>query len=252
MSIKILNRPFHLIALGGCNDISTLDGHNYTYEGSIWGKLVNILMKSQCMNTIKNLDELDKISNTHKGNYINGLLTHLIDPIQNKCFNDKYFDGIDIDFSKVFFIFSYNNINLINPILKDRLTIIKYDNYTIKDKIKISNDYLIPNIADNMNINSKNIIIKNDVIKYIIEKYVITEKGVRNLNRVFQDIYMKINLLRFINIENNKIKFPYDIYKLNKIIKLPIQFPINIATNIIDIILKKNNSLPEYVQKMYI
>ena len=136
--------------------------------------------------------------------------------------------------------------------MKDRLTIIKYDNYTIKDKIKISNDYLIPNIADNMNINSKNIIIKNDVIKYIIEKYVITEKGVRNLNRVFQDIYMKINLLRFINIENNKIKFPYDIYKLNKIIKLPIQFPINITTNIIDIILKKNNSLPEYVQKMYI
>ena len=102
---KILNRPFHLVALGGCNDISVLNGHHYTYEGSIWGKLVNILMKSQCMNPIIYFDELDKISNTHKGNDINGLLTHLIDPIQNKCFNDKYFDGIDIDFQKFFLYF---------------------------------------------------------------------------------------------------------------------------------------------------
>ena len=64
---KILNKPFHLIALGGCNDASTLEGHNYTYEGSNWGKLVNILMQSQCVNPIIYFDELDKISKTSRG-----------------------------------------------------------------------------------------------------------------------------------------------------------------------------------------
>ena len=63
---------------------------------------------------------------------------------------DKYYEGIQIDFSKVFFIFSFNNINLIDPILKDRLTIIKYDSYKINDKIIIAQKYLLPSIFKNM------------------------------------------------------------------------------------------------------
>ena len=52
---KILQRPFAFIALGGATDSSFLEGHSYTYEGSSWGKIVDILMKSKCMNPVFSL-----------------------------------------------------------------------------------------------------------------------------------------------------------------------------------------------------
>ena len=80
---KVLNRPFHFISLGGCSDSSFLDGHSFTYEGSRTGKIVDILRSSQCMNPIIYFDELDKISDTSKGEEISNLLVHLTDESQN-------------------------------------------------------------------------------------------------------------------------------------------------------------------------
>jgi ATP-dependent Lon protease len=122
---KALNRPFCFYALGGATDISNLEGHSYTYEGAIWGRLVEMLMESKVMNPVIFFDELDKISKTQKGDEITGLLTHLTDYSQNDCIQDKYYCGINLDFSKSLFFFSFNDIRKINPILKDRLTIIK-------------------------------------------------------------------------------------------------------------------------------
>jgi ATP-dependent Lon protease len=94
---KALNRPFSFYALGGETDVSNLEGHSYTYEGAHWGRITEMLMESKVMNPVIFFDELDKISNSYKGNEINGLLTHLTDPSQNNIFQDKYFSGIDID-----------------------------------------------------------------------------------------------------------------------------------------------------------
>ena len=88
---KILNRPFTFIALGGATDSSFLEGHSYTYEGSNWGKIVDILIQSKCMNPVIYFDELDKVSMTPKGEEIIGILTHLTDTTQNVQFHDKYF-----------------------------------------------------------------------------------------------------------------------------------------------------------------
>ena len=88
---KAINRPFAFIALGGASDSSFFDGHSYTYEGSHWGRVVDILIESKCMNPIIYFDELDKISDTHKGDEIVHLLTHLTDPSQNSLFQDNYF-----------------------------------------------------------------------------------------------------------------------------------------------------------------
>ena len=88
---KILNRPFAFLALGGATDASFLEGHSYTYEGSTWGKIVDILIKCKCMNPLIYFDELDKISETPKGEEIAGILTHLTDTTQNDKFHDKYF-----------------------------------------------------------------------------------------------------------------------------------------------------------------
>jgi len=88
---KILNRPFAFLALGGATDSSFLEGHSYTYEGSTWGKIVDILLQSKTMNPVIYFDELDKISDTPKGEEITGILTHLTDTTQNSQFHDLRF-----------------------------------------------------------------------------------------------------------------------------------------------------------------
>ena len=120
------SRPFSFIAMGGSCNGSVLEGHSYTYVGSTWGKIVDILIDSKCMNPIIFIDELDKISKTENGKEIIGILTHLTDATQNDEFADKYFAGIKFDLSKVLFIFSYNDYNLLDPILADRIHRVKF------------------------------------------------------------------------------------------------------------------------------
>ena len=115
-------RPFAFIALGGSSNGSTLEGHNYTYVGSTYGRIVDILMETKCMNPIIYIDELDKISKTEHGKEIVGILTHLTDTTQNDTWCDKYFSGVKLDLSRVLFIFSYNDPSLIDKILLDRNT----------------------------------------------------------------------------------------------------------------------------------
>ena len=140
------SRPFAFIAMGGSSSGSTLEGHGYTYVNSTWGRIVDILMDTKCMNPIIYIDELDKVSNTENGKEIIGILTHLIDPTQNESFQDKYFTGIDIDISNVLFIFSYNDAERIDKILLDRIHRIKFENLTVDDKMVIVRKYILPDI----------------------------------------------------------------------------------------------------------
>ena len=231
---KALNRPFCFYALGGATDISNLEGHSYTYEGAVWGRMVEMLMESKVMNPVIFFDELDKISKTSKGNEITGLLTHLTDYSQNNVFHDKYFSGVDIDFSKSIFFFSYNDINLINPILKDRLTIVKFAGYELEEKIRIVKDFIIPEIEKNVGFKKDEININVDNIKYIINKYTDKEEGVRNIKRSVEDLFLKINLLRLMKNNNgNDINIEYSIKNL--------AFPLNITNEIVDELLSSKN-----------
>ena len=225
-----LNRPFSFYALGGASDISDLEGHSYTYEGANWGRMIEMLMESKVMNPIIFFDELDKVSKSTRGNEINGLLTHLTDPAQNSIFHDKYFPEIDIDFSKVLFFFSFNDINLINPVLKDRLTIVKFEKYTIEDKIYILKDYIIPKILENIGFQKNDIIININTIKYIIQNYTYEEQGVRNIKRIIEDLFLKINLLKLIKENTDIINVKYKIENLI--------FPLNLTIEIICNLLK--------------
>jgi len=199
---KILNRDFAFLALGGATDSSFLEGHGYTYEGSTWGKVVDILIKSKSMNPVIYFDELDKISETPKGEEIAGILTHLTDTSQNSQFHDKYFSEIDFDLSKCLFIFSYNDESKVNPILLDRMYKIQTQGYEKKDKRVISNQYLIPKIQEQVNFNKEDIIIPDETIDYIVETYTEKEKGVRNLKRCLEVIYTKLNLYRLMKPES--------------------------------------------------
>jgi ATP-dependent Lon protease len=218
---KILNRPFAFIALGGATDSSFLEGHSYTYEGSTWGKIVQILLDSKCMNPVIYFDELDKISDTPKGEEIAGILTHLTDTSQNSQFHDKYFAEIDFDLSKCLFIFSYNDESKINPILKDRMYRILTKGYNLKQKTIISNNYLLPKIRDQVLFTDKDIIIPDETLHYIIDSYCNKEEGVRNLKRCLEIIYTKLNLYRLMKPGSNlfeqdmslKVEFPFIVTK---------------------------------------
>jgi len=186
------SRPFSFIALGGSSNGSILDGHNYTYVGSTWGKIVDILIDKKCMNPIIFIDELDKVSRTEHGKEIIGILTHLIDSTQNDIFQDKYFGNVDLDLSKALFIFSYNDVDLIDKILLDRIHRIKFDNLILDDKIIICEKYLLPELYKKFGI--ENIInIDENIIIYLIEKYT-NEPGVRKLKEILYEIISTINL----------------------------------------------------------
>lgn len=186
------SRPFSFIALGGSNNGTSLEGHGYTYVNSTWGKIVDILMESKCMNPIIYVDELDKVSKTENGKEIIGIFTHLIDSTQNDCFQDKYFSGIDIDLSKALFIFSYNDPDQIDRILLDRIHRIKFDNLSLDDKMVIVRKYILPEINKRMGF--ENIVeLSDEIIEYIIDTYTI-EPGVRKLKELLFDLYGEINL----------------------------------------------------------
>jgi len=226
---KILNRPFAFIALGGATDSSFLEGHGYTYEGSTWGKIVQILIDCNCMNPVIYFDELDKISATPRGEEIVGILTHLTDTSQNSQFHDKYFAEINFDLSKCLFIFSYNDESKVNPILKDRMYRIKTKGYSGKEKNCISNSYLLPKIREQVKFNEDEIIIPDEVISHIIETHCNKEDGVRNLKRCLEIIHTKINLYRLMKPGSNlfegemslKVEFPFKVTKevVDKLIK---------------------------------
>jgi len=187
-----VSRPFSFIAIGGSANGSTLEGHNYTYVGSTWGKIVDILMDKKCMNPIIFIDELDKVSKTEHGKEIISILTHLVDPSQNDTFQDKYFNGVDIDVSNILFVFSYNDATLIDKILLDRIHRIKFDNITLDEKLIITQQFILPEIYKKMGLQDV-IVISEAVIEYIIEEYT-AESGVRKLKELLFDIVGEINL----------------------------------------------------------
>lgn len=204
-----IGRPFAMIQIGGDSNGSSLHGHNYTYVGSTWGSIVQILIDKKCMNPIIFIDEIDKISKTEQGKEIIGILTHLLDPTQNDIFQDKYFTGIDLDLSKALFILSYNDASSIDRILLDRIHRIKFTHLSLDDKLVICKTHILPEIYTKMGLDNM-IKLDDDVLKVIIDEYT-CEPGVRKLKEIIFEIIGEINL----DILMNKPEF--------------IDYPINIT-----------------------
>ncbi len=203
------SRPFAFLPIGGSVNGSTLVGHNYTYVGSTWGRIVDILITSKCMNPIIFIDELDKVSNTEHGKEIISILTHLTDSTQNDEFEDKFFAGIKLDLSKALIIFSFNDISLIDYILRDRITIIETRALKMNEKITIIQNYILPEINKEVGFSNDEIIIDNSLIEYLIEKYTL-EAGVRKIKEKIIEIVREINVKKYFD---NSIKFPFYVTK---------------------------------------
>jgi len=226
---KVLGRNFSFITLGGATDASFLEGHSYTYEGSTWGKIIDHLIQCKYMNPVFFFDELDKVSDTPRGEEIIGILTHLTDTTQNSKFHDKYFSELDFDLSRCLFIFSYNDESKINPILLDRMYRVQTNGYDTKEKTVIARDYLIPKIREQVCFEEKDIIIPEVTMSYIITQYTDNEAGVRNLKRCLETIYTKLNLFRLLTPTTSLFE---TMCKLGKI-----TYPFTVTIDVVNILL---------------
>ena len=237
---KALDRPFHFISLGGATDASYLDGHSYTYEGSTWGRIVEVLVQSKCMNPIIYFDELDKVSETPKGEEIMNLLIHLTDGSQNDRFQDKYFTGIDLDLSRCLFIFSHNNHEKVNPILRDRMYNIEVKGFSMKEKLLIAEEYLLPYALKESGLHEK-ISVSKEILQYVVEEFTGGEAGVRELKRCLQTIVSKVNLLRFYN---NPKQVPFAIEGFT--------LPFTLQKKHVELFLKKKEPLDASISHLYL
>lgn len=199
---EALERPFHVINLGGMNDVHVLNGHDVTYTGAKYGRLAQILMTSQCNNPVIYLDEIDKIqSGSDKGMEIFRILTHVLDEEQNHEFFDEYFAGIPIDLSKVLFVASLNDPENIDPILRDRLKIINVKELNTDTKVEIVKNYIMPELCQDVKIAKEKIEISDEIVKYVINHKVEKEEGCRQVKKIFETIVQKLNKQRITKTE---------------------------------------------------
>jgi len=222
-----VDRPFVFIALGGSSNGSTLEGHNYTYVGSTWGRIIDGIIDARCMNPIIYIDELDKISRTEHGKEIIGILTHLTDPSQNQEFTDKYFSGIQFDISKCLIIFSYNDPALIDKILLDRIQRVRIEALNKVDKVMVSRHHILPEILANVGYKEGDIVIDDDALIYLIDLYTY-EAGARKLKEKLYELFREVNIkylkegnsiLPF-NITKEYIDEIFDNYPKHEIVKI--------------------------------
>lgn len=229
---KILGRKTVFIPCGGLKDSSTFIGHGFTYEGAMHGAIVQGLIANDSDSVVFVFDEVDKL-NEEKGQDIAGVFTHLIDTTQNTQFSDEYFAGIPFNLSKCVWIFSYNDPNAVNPILRDRMYKIQTKGYDEKEKTTICNDYMLPKIRDQLKFKSGDIIIPDSVVRHIIEAFCEKEEGVRNMKRCLEIVHTKLNLYRLMRSGTNLFKEDNS---------LKVEFPFTMTNDIVDKLLKKGGN----------
>ena len=204
---KALGRPFIKVSLGGIRDESEIRGHRRTYIGSMPGKIIQSLKKSKHSNPLFLLDEIDKIGSDWRGDPASALL-EVLDPEQNKNFNDHYLE-VDYDLSNVMFVTTANTLNIPQPLI-DRMEIIRISGYTENEKMNIASKYLLPKQLTENGIKGKEVKISDSAIESIIRHFT-RESGVRSLEREISKIIRKalktiiMKKKRVISVSKNNI-----------------------------------------------
>jgi len=225
-----LNLPLKIISLGGMKDSSYLLGHSQTYQDSKCGIIIQSIIESKIINPILYFDELDKVSHSEYGQDIYSVLSNLTDPTINSCFKDRYFSNLSVDLSKVFYVFTFNDISKINKVLLDRLNVIYVPNPSKQEKVIILKNYCLSDIKKNIGI-PLHIEFDDECFISIIDY---TNKnvdarissGIRESVRILEKIILEINkeiLLNFSENINDTIFINIDTFN-NYFYKLKNQF----------------------------
>ena len=222
-----MNIPFYHISLGSIKDPNDLCGHSSTYIGAKPGILLNIMKSSDRLNNLILLDEVDKIYDSLNFSSINSILIHLLDKTQNDKMRDAYCNEVSFDMSKNFFILSCNDISKLDKILLDRLELVHINGYNLNEKTSITIKSIIPNILDKYNLDKNDFVIKEKNIKNILKNKFSDEiSGVREIERLFENIFNKIILSK--KLEKKNILYEDFGYKE---LKFPLKLDISLIEN---------------------
>lgn len=218
-----IGRKYVRLSLGGLHDESEIRGHRKTYIGAMPGRILQSLRKVKSSNPVMILDEIDKVGSDFRGDPSSALL-EVLDPEQNNSFYDNYLE-LEYDLSKVLFIATANNIQNIQPALRDRLEVIELGGYAVEEKLEIAKRHLVPKQKELHGLKTLEFRISDDVIKKVIQDYT-RESGVRELDRHLAAIMRYeakefamnekvVNLIHAKDIEKilGKSRFSSDMYK---------------------------------------
>lgn len=197
---EALGKKFSRFSVGSLHDESDIVGYRRTYIASRPGKLVQCLKSVHSMDPVILIDEIDKAPTpqTH------GALLEVLDPEQNKEFQDVYLD-FPLDLSNVVFVVTANDLSTIPAPLYDRMEIIEVSGYTENEKLHIANDYLIPKQFEKNGIKTGEIVFGDNVVESIITGYTM-EAGVRSLERsISKVIRKKVNDIMFDEINTSNV-----------------------------------------------
>lgn len=218
-----LGRAFAFVPLGGVSAAEHLTGFAWTYQSSTWGCVADALLDCQCMNPVLYFDELDKLSGGGGGGGGGGrgggggakeaeqVLMQITDPSQNTKFADRFFHGLELDVSQCLTVFAYNDETLVNPILRDRLTVIHLPGYTDAEKIEIARLHLVPECLAVFAFAAGDVVFGPEILRQMIGM-VEREEGVRNLKRAIEAVVGKINLRKLLDRESAAVLRARDVH----------------------------------------
>jgi ATP-dependent Lon protease len=197
-----MGKPFIEIPMGGATNADFLRGSLYVYEGSGPGRLVQGLQSVRAMNPVVFMDEIDKISQTQHGHEITSVLMQLVDGSQNDGFEDKYFPGIKLDVSQIQFVFAANEIDRIDPVLRDRLDVIHINGYSRDEKRQVLERHLLSEISDDVGHTASGFSLTECAIEELLDR-VESEQGVRRLREMLRHTIQHIAAVKTVTLSEH-------------------------------------------------